>query len=63
MQDAEQLDCTTAVFMGCLMRRIALAVVLVALLPWVAEGQDWPDSQIGPGRILQITVCGNDAMS
>src|SRR5215470_2690190 len=49
--------------MRCLMRRIALAVALVALLPLVADGQDWSDFQIGPGSVLDITVWKNDLLS
>jgi Polysaccharide biosynthesis/export protein len=48
------------------MRRIALAVVFVTLLPLIAEGQDgWADRarQIGRGNVLSITVSKNDLMS
>jgi hypothetical protein len=48
------------------MRRIALAAVLVALLPLVAEGQgDWAARarRIGPGNVLSITVSTIGEMS
>ena len=48
------------------MRRIALVVVFVALLPLIAEGQDgWAARarHIGRGNVLGITVSKNDAMS
>ena len=51
---------------GRLMRRIALAAVLVALLPLVAEGQgDWAAKarRIGPGNVLSITVSKIGEMS
>jgi protein involved in polysaccharide export with SLBB domain len=51
---------------GRLMRRIALAAVLVTLLPLVAEGQDgWAARArlIGPGHVLSIAVSNIGEMS